>query len=103
MKTKAVNNLVYPYTESANTVLNFLLRNVKEDIRCSYAVKEISKDKDIFIVNNEYKARNALFATGSTPPWDTTAWRRSRRLTYLQGIQALAGILNHRHRIHYGA
>ena len=65
MKTKAVNNLVYPYTESANTVLNFLLRNVKEDIRCSYDVKEISKDKDIFIVNNEYKARNALFATGS--------------------------------------
>lgn len=64
MKTKLLGKRVYPYTESSNTVLNFLMKDLEKDIVCNYLVKSIEKQK-YFIINNEYKALNVVLATGS--------------------------------------
>lgn len=64
MKTKGVEDRIYPYTESSNTVLNFLLKNISDKIICDYTVKSIEK-KDVFTIDNEYKGKNVVFATGS--------------------------------------
>ncbi len=64
LATKIIDNKVYPYTESSNTVLNCLMSNIRKNIVCNYRVKHIEK-KDYFIINGDYMAKNILIATGS--------------------------------------
>lgn len=65
MKTKQLENRIYPYTESSATVLNFLLKNIKENIVCDYKVNSIDKSEDFFLINDDYKSKNIIIATGS--------------------------------------
>lgn len=62
---------VYPYSESANTVLNLILRRLDEygaSIVCDTLVEKIQPDKDKWKVvtsKGEYTADAAVFACGS--------------------------------------
>ncbi|HHU43893.1 MAG: NAD(P)/FAD-dependent oxidoreductase [Bacillota bacterium] len=65
VKTKTVENRVYPYNESALTVASFLIKGVQENLIEGYKVESIKKLEDIFVINDEYKAKNVFFATGT--------------------------------------
>ncbi len=58
---------MYPYSESANNVVNVLLNALKDnnvEIRTNTLVKKIVK-KNNFIINDEIEADNVIIATGS--------------------------------------
>lgn len=64
---KEDDNRLYPYSNQAITVCKSFERyleylNVK--IKYNYEVLRIKKDNDIFIINNNIKARNVVIATG---------------------------------------
>lgn len=64
VKTKTVENRVYPYNESALTVASFLIKGVQENLIEGYKVESIKKLEDIFVINDEYKAKNVFFCHG---------------------------------------
>lgn len=64
IKTKTLDNRVYPYTESSQTVADMLICKVRENIICNYEVKSIIK-KDLFIINGNIKGEKIVLATGS--------------------------------------
>lgn len=59
---------VYPYSESAKTVVNILLDNINKygiKVRCNYEVINVKKENDVFIINNDIKCDYLVFSTGS--------------------------------------
>ncbi|MCR5731416.1 MAG: NAD(P)/FAD-dependent oxidoreductase [Sphaerochaetaceae bacterium] len=55
---------VFPNTNDAHTVRDALLNGGK--ILTDYTVNSVRKDKDIFVVNEQYSSNNLVIATGGT-------------------------------------
>ncbi len=64
LKYKLVSNRYYPYSESANTVVNLLRNAYQGDLITNTFVKSIEKTSKGYIVNG-YECKNILLATGS--------------------------------------
>ena len=59
---------LYPYSETATSVVNIFLNEIKKEgieVRCSYKVEEIKKTNDVFSINKDYEARFVVVSTGS--------------------------------------
>lgn len=66
LRIKNVEGRYYPYSESANTVLNLLRDKFEEtEILTNFKVQKIEKNGNIFIVNRNYIAKNIVLCTGS--------------------------------------
>ncbi len=66
LKTKTDGNRVYPYSESAASVLNLLRKHIeKAEVVINYEVTDIKLLGGNFVINNSYKARNVILCTGS--------------------------------------
>ncbi|NCA91932.1 methyltransferase domain-containing protein, partial [bacterium] len=66
LKTKVIDGRIYPYSESAASVLNLLRKKMeKAEIVTNYEVSNISIDDGHFVINNNYQAKNCIFSTGS--------------------------------------
>lgn len=66
LKTKVVGGRIYPYSENATTVLNAMrkkISNAETLVNCE--VFNIDYSGGIFTINNQYKAKNCIFCTGS--------------------------------------
>lgn len=67
LKTKVIDGRIYPYSESAASVLNLLRKKVeKAEIVTNYEVSNISIDDGHFVINNSYRAKNCIFSTGTS-------------------------------------
>ena len=64
MATKRMDDRIYPYSESALSVVNALRKNFTGDVILSSPVAEIEKKDDLFFVLG-YKGKAVLLATGS--------------------------------------
>lgn len=66
LKTKQVEDRIYPYSESATTVLN-LLRDkfLENEIITNCKVESIKKQGDMFIINDTFLSKNVILASGS--------------------------------------
>ena len=59
---------VYPYSESAKTVVNSLLRNLEKlhvDVKTNYLVQKIEFKKEVYFINNDLSFDILVVATGS--------------------------------------
>ncbi len=66
VKTKVVGNRIYPYSESATTVLNAMRRKLNSvDTLVNSEVTDIDYLDGIFIINNQYRAKSCVLCTGS--------------------------------------
>jgi predicted Rossmann fold flavoprotein len=66
LKTKIVGDRIYPYSESANTVLNLLKNEFSEnEILNDCKVDSLVKDKNCFVINGNIIAKNVVICTGS--------------------------------------
>jgi len=61
--TKSIENRIYPYTESGNTVLNLLRKNISDDILTGIKVEDIVFSDGVFSVNG-YKSKKIIVCTG---------------------------------------
>ncbi len=60
-------NQIFPVSDKAGDVLNYLLRNKKCDINCGEEVLSIEKVNEIFVIvtnKSEYKTKKVVIATG---------------------------------------
>lgn len=64
LATKVMDNRIYPYSESALSVLNAMRKAYTGEIRLGEEVKEIQKEDGFFIING-VRGKNVLLATGS--------------------------------------
>ncbi|MEG2351400.1 MAG: aminoacetone oxidase family FAD-binding enzyme [Bacilli bacterium] len=64
--TKHIGDKLYPYSMQASTVVEVLEKSVKANVEIinNFIVKRIIKKDDIFIINNEIKAKKIIVATG---------------------------------------
>lgn len=64
---KEENNLLYPYSNQAISVVKSFERYLKDkkvDIKYDYVVTNISKENNNFIINNDIKCKALVIATG---------------------------------------
>ena len=72
LATKRVGERIYPYSESALSVVNVLRKNLKCDIKTCFEVTQIEKGETYFTVNG-IETRNVLLASGSRASFGTDA------------------------------
>lgn len=66
LKLKQVEDRIYPYSESATTVLNLLRDKLSdEEIKCGCNIESIEKKQEYFVINGEILAEKVILATGS--------------------------------------
>lgn len=66
LKTKYIEDRLYPYSESASTVVNLLRAQfLPQEIRCSVFVDRLEKKDGKFILNGEITAKSVILATGT--------------------------------------
>lgn len=70
------NGRIYPYSEVANSVVSLLLNELDKkqiDVVTSYTVNKVSKNNG-FVINNEYKSKYLVIATGSIAQTNTSGY-----------------------------
>ncbi|HOO22929.1 MAG TPA: aminoacetone oxidase family FAD-binding enzyme [Clostridia bacterium] len=66
LKLKKVEDRIYPYSDSAATVLNLLRSKFTDDeIVTGCKVEKVAKQGELFIINDNFMAKNVILATGS--------------------------------------
>lgn len=74
---------MYPYSETSSSVVNILLESIKKyniEVVNNYKVSDIKKEKDIFVINNDIKAKYVVFSTGSKSQEKTNGYEILKKL-----------------------
>lgn len=74
LKTRIIDGRIYPYSESAGTVVNLLRAKIPADkILTGVPVEKLRREDGTFTANEKFRAENVIFAAGS----DATVGRDS--------------------------
>lgn len=86
LKTKTVDGRVYPYSESAASVLDVLRKNTESYTNCSCFVNSLEEKDGIFAVNGEFLAKKIVLATGSNAAYGRGGYRLYEKFGHRFGL-----------------